>query len=373
MTSITIPAGATITVTDSEVDAGGPPLLTVFTPPDRCKASLVYDAQTAGTVWKNTLYNHAYGSDCLPAGGQQTQFRPGICPESQDFAQLDVTVQINSGSTVPIYYGYCCTSGYKMSYREHFNAYEACFSGLIPPIVATVRDDTGHTGDYTSSMTTLWTAAVIIEDPLLIIWNEDDLTQFSEPTAESFRAVMGLPPLTTTTASSTPASPSGISTSPALPTSPNSAQDSPTPARLSAGAIAGICIGVVAFLILQLTLGCLACARRRKRKPDRNHLAPENASKRSSRLSSWLRPPWKQARGVSQEYQGVGAWEAELEDTQTRGPVHMLDGVERRGELQGSTVVAGGNENEPVELPAEVERREPRGSRESGGGGAGGR
>ncbi|KAI1377865.1 hypothetical protein F4677DRAFT_413747 [Hypoxylon crocopeplum] len=350
--SITRPRGTTTTVDEPLSDSLGQlvPLLTTFTPPASCINDWVYDTETEGTVWKDRSYNTLYPIDCQPFNGHNTVYRPGICPSGQEFSQLDVIVETDGGtasSRVSSWYmGYCCSTGYRLSFRERFSEYPNCFSGLVPPVVATVRGAIATDTDTTST-TTLGSALVAIEEPVSIVWVESDLTWFPDPVANSFRALMGLPPLTTTTSSTHSATglgPSMMSTT--MPTA-TSASSGPFPLTtsttspqdinqqitdvstersvLSGGAIAGICVGVVAFLALLGTICYLTCIRRRKKKADQQGPVDDGGPKEQNEN-----------------------WMPELQDTQMGSRSNPFYISQRHTELPGTTVAA--HSYAPVEL-----------------------
>ncbi|OTA55150.1 hypothetical protein K449DRAFT_180511 [Hypoxylon sp. EC38] len=111
----TKPPGTTTTVAGPLSDSFGGlvPLLTTFTPPDSCKNKWVYDVETEGTVWKDRHYNTEYPIACQPFYGQNSVYRPGICPSGQEFKSIDVTVESGGRGTshAPSWYvGYCCST-----------------------------------------------------------------------------------------------------------------------------------------------------------------------------------------------------------------------------------------------------------------------
>ncbi|KAI1139248.1 hypothetical protein F5Y05DRAFT_412348 [Hypoxylon sp. FL0543] len=377
----TKPPGTTTTLKGPHSDnyGGLVPLLTTFTPPDSCENSWVYDVETEGTVWKDRQYNTDYPVDCQPFHGQNSVYRPGICPSGQDFASLDVTVESggDSSSQAPSWYvGYCCSTGYTLSFREHFYEHPECFSGLMPPIVATVTDELASDDEFSDPVTTtIGSALVAIEEPVQIVWCESDLTYFPAPVANSFRALMGLAPLTTTTGSmasatstlsSFPLSTSTLSNFPlstSTTTPEYSGQDgvdtSKNASTLSGGAIAGICVGAVVFLVLLVSGFCLACVRRRRKKlAQRDPGTLENAASCHAKKpdegdhTTWWRP-WKKMTservglGISTNGEN-GIRMAELHDTQMGSRANPIYVSQRHGELQGTTVAM--DPHGPVEL-----------------------
>ncbi|KAI2467362.1 hypothetical protein F4781DRAFT_314016 [Annulohypoxylon bovei var. microspora] len=362
----TLPPGTTTTVPGPLSDYDNlVPLLTTFTPGDGCANSWVYDVQTEGTVWKDRHYNTHYAEACQPFAGANTIYRPGVCPDGQEFKSLDVLVESDKGGSsrgASWYVGLCCSTGYKLSYRERFSEYPECFSGLVPPVVATVKDETTTQNDMsTPPTTTVGSAVVGIEEPISIVWKEGDLTYFSASVANSLRALMGLAPLPTTTTGSVSSTPllGPASTSPTEKPGQNIADTATPPAGLSGGAIAGICVGAVAFLIVLLaSIFYLGCVRRRRKR--RGQQGPEalanTASNHDSQLkkrsgTSWLRPwrrealpPVKNAPGElhgqdTQEIDGRQARVAELQGAQMGG----------HAELQGAAVATSSH------MPAELE------------------
>ncbi|OTA80250.1 hypothetical protein M434DRAFT_38089 [Hypoxylon sp. CO27-5] len=374
----TKPPGATTTVAGPLSDSFGGlvPLLTTFTPPDSCKNNWVYDVETEGTVWKDRHYNTEYPIACQPFYGQNSVYRPGICPSGQEFKSIDVTVESGgSGSSrAPSWYvGYCCSTGYKLSYRDHFTVYPECFSGLVPPVVATVTDETATDRDtFGPSTTTIGSALVAIEEPIQIVWDESDLTYFPVTVANSFRALMGLAPVatTTTTGSGSVGSATATATASNLPiststTSPQASNQvgvntSNSASSLSGGAIAGICIGAVAFLVLLVSsFFCLAFYRRRQKMRAQQDLAiSENMGSnnnpqlnRRSHATWWT--SWKEKK-QGQDVRGNDedeAWMPELQDTQMGSRVDPFYPSQRHGELQGTTV--GTHPHGPVELESQ--------------------
>ncbi|KAI0114231.1 hypothetical protein F4776DRAFT_673982 [Hypoxylon sp. NC0597] len=370
----TKPPGTTTTVPGplSGSFGGLVPLLTTFTPPDSCKNNWVYDVETEGTVWKDRHYNTEYPIACQPFNGQNSVYRPGICPSGQEFKSLDVTVESGrrGSSQAPSWYvGYCCSTGYKLSYREHFSAYPECFSGLVPPVVATVTDETTMDGDTSGpSTTTIGSALVAIEEPVQIVWNESDLTYFPVTVANSFRALMGLAPVMTTTGSGSTTSATATATPSNLPlsTSTTSPEDSHQDgvdasngaSSLSGGAIAGISVGAMAFLVLLISSFCFAFSRRRrKRRAQQDPATSENMGSNNTWWTSWKKKevwPHNTFKGDGQDTRGNGeheAWMPELQDTQMGSRVDPFYLAQRHGELQGTTV--GTYPHGPVELESQ--------------------
>ncbi|KAI1413475.1 hypothetical protein F5Y13DRAFT_198777 [Hypoxylon sp. FL1857] len=380
----TKPPGTTTTVRGPLSDYSGlVPLLTTFTPPDSCKNNWVYDVETEGTVWKDHHYNTNYPIDCQPFYGQNSVYRPGICPSGQEFKSLDVTVESggDSSSQAPSWYkGYCCStttinlsifscSGYKLSYRERFSQYPECFSGLVPPVIATVTDERATDGDTAAPSTmTIGSALVGIEEPVQIVWAESDLTYFQAPVANSFRALMGLAPLATTTTTGSMASATSntlgfpVITSTTSPEDPGDDDEvaSTSTNSLSGGAIAGVSIGAVVFLVLLISSFYLAfCRRRRKRRAQQNSETFENTGSgddapfKKRGQTGWWRS-WKKKevvfKGDGDERRNGGneAWMPELQDTQMGSRVDPYYLSQRHGELQGTTV--GTHPHRPVEL-----------------------
>ncbi|KAL7619587.1 hypothetical protein AAE478_010128 [Parahypoxylon ruwenzoriense] len=346
MDSVTKPPGMSTTLEGSLTDTFGDlvPLLTVFTPPEGCVNSWVYDTRTEGTVWKDRHYNTDYPFSCMPFHGQTTVYRPGVCPSGQEFKRIDVTVEGGVENPQTWYMGNCCSTGYKISFREGVSAYMECFSGLVPPVVATFTAPAFRDADtIATSTTTISSAVVATEEAVNIIWNESDLTYFPAPVAQSFRALMGLP-------RPRRRHPRGISAD---------SSSVPTTNSLSGGAIAGISVGVVIFVALQALLCYLSCGRyrrkKKKKKEPHQQYAAQTLESPSSRSgghgqSSWLRPwrkdeAWPGPHNTGEQNNGPGSrgtyegggWMAELQDTHVR-----------RGELPGAAVES--RAHQPAEL-----------------------
>ncbi|KAI0381360.1 hypothetical protein F5Y04DRAFT_288939 [Hypomontagnella monticulosa] len=300
-------------------------LLTTFTPPASCKDNWVYDVTTEGTVWKDRHYNSMYPAMCHPFNGRVSLYRPGVCPDSQEFKLIDVTVESSNGPSAPEtwYMGRCCSSGYKLSYRDYFTDYPNCFSGLVPPVTATLHDP-DKTDTTVPELTTIDLALVAVEEPINIIWAESDLTSFPASVSQSFRALMGLE-TTSPTSTSTTVKIVTIPPSSGFPSSTSTADqnDTYTSSKLSGGVIAGICIGTLAVLALLASALYLGCIRRRRKKRDQ---APEDAD------ASGTESPVK--KGPARGQMRV----SELQDTQTGSRANPFYVSQRHTELQGSTV-----------------------------------
>ncbi|KAI2627685.1 hypothetical protein GGR54DRAFT_427730 [Hypoxylon sp. NC1633] len=323
-------------------DYHGVPLLTTFTAAESCLNNWIYDVSTSGTVWKDRVYNTDYPIDCLPFGGRNTIYKPGVCPSGQEFQQLDATIGTNEASgtstLATLFVGYCCSSGFKLSYRDHYTQYMNCFSGLLPPIYATPK--TGTTPIDRSETVQLISPLVAVEEPVSIYWEESDLTYFPASVANSLRGIMGIPTATSTSSVSamTPAPSPGSSGNPALSTPTAISEDSGRPATgastnravLPPGAIAGICVGVVAFLVLLGTICYLTCVRRRRKR----RAAVYNATGE-----------------IQGEGNGNGNWMSELQDTQTGSRLDPFYIAQRHSELPGNTQAPVELEGSPIEGP----------------------
>ncbi|KAI1456316.1 hypothetical protein F4805DRAFT_234937 [Annulohypoxylon moriforme] len=350
------------------------PLLTTFTPAASCETDWVYDIQTSGTVWKDRDYNADYALFCQPFNGANTVYRPGICPSGQEFKSFDITAE----SSGPRWYmGYCCSSAYKLSHRNGELAVLACASGLTAPIVATVTDETITNEMATFPTTTIASNVVGIMEPINIVWNENDLTYFPESVANSFRRFMSLTPLPTLTNS-------GPSILPPIPASTSATDDlgeddpytETLSSALSGGAKAGIGIGIVAFVVLLVSIFYLGCIRRRRKmRYGRRPETMENTSSNKDSLLekcdrvSWLFP-WRGRRTLSiekgpgelhgqdtQEIDGRQAGIAELQDTYMGGRGNPVSHAQWHTELQGTTLVTQSHmlaelESEPLKSPS---------------------
>lgn len=124
--------------------------------------------------------------------------------------------------------------------------------------------ETASDGGVTWRFSTLlsgWAA----EDPVVVYWRADDLTSFPSSYATSLARVIGvdLPPPT-----STPASPSSISTLPTA-TGPVITTGSP---GLNTGAAAAVGVGVAFGSILLMTIvACIFWRRRNRKQPNTEH------------------------------------------------------------------------------------------------------
>ncbi|KAI1088601.1 hypothetical protein F5B19DRAFT_421284 [Rostrohypoxylon terebratum] len=369
--SVSIPPGTTTTVKGPVTDYDDlVPLLTTFTPSPSCEDDWVYDTQTEGLVWKDRAYNEDYAEWCQPFFGANQFYRPGICPSGQEFKSLDVTVEDNSGTPgASWYFGLCCSSNYELSFSEGYTILPACFGGVVPPVTANVRDTTTTDDESPPPLTTISSTVTGVMQAINIIWKEEDLTYFSAPVANSFRALMGLSPLPTTTVS-------GSTGSAALPATQSASdgfdQDGDGTGMLSNslsdGAKAGIGIGAIAFVALLVSIFYLGFVRRRRRSKDRRgsgtiantDSSEDDLPRRRSRLS-WLLP-WRGKRTMSvekapgelhgqdtHEIDGRPGYVAELQDTQMGGWKSPVAMAQWHTELQGSTLAA------QSQTPAELE------------------
>ncbi|KAI1442868.1 hypothetical protein F5Y02DRAFT_395269 [Annulohypoxylon stygium] len=369
--SVSIPPGTTTTVKGPVTDYDDlVPLLTTFTPSESCEDDWVYDTMTSGLVWKDRDYNEDYAEWCQPFFGANEFYRPGICPEGQEFKSLDVTVEDNSGTPGASWYvGMCCSSNYELSFSEGYTIHPACFAGVAPPVTANIRDATTTNDEPPPGLTTISSTVTGVMEPINIIWKEEDLTYFSAPVANSFRALMGLTPLPTTTASGSTgeaALPATQSASDGVGQDGNATERLPT--SLSDGAKAGIGIGAVAFMALLVSIFYLGFIRRWRRQRDgrgsgtivNSDSTEDDMPRRRSRLS-WLLP-WREKRAMSiekgpgqlhgqdtQEIDGRPGGVAELQDTQMGGWNNPVSMAQWRTELQGSTLTA------QSQTPAELE------------------
>ncbi|KAI2635752.1 hypothetical protein GGS26DRAFT_511430 [Hypomontagnella submonticulosa] len=310
------------------------PLLSTFTPPESCKDAWVYDVTTEGTVWKDRNYNTMYPLVCHPFNGHNTLYKPGICPNNQEFKLIDVTIESSNGPSPPPtwYMGRCCSTGYKLSYRDHFTEYPECFSGLVPPITATLRDPV-KTDTTVPEITTIDLALVAVEEPINIVWAESDLTLLPASVAQSFRALMGLP-LETASPTSTSTVVTIVTLTPSSGSAPITNQsDANASSSLSGGVIAGICVGTVAVLALVASALYLGCISRRRKK---------RAQTRESAGASGTDSPAKKNAAQGQVRM------SELQDTQMGIRANPFYVSQRHSELQGSMLAA--NSVAPVEL-----------------------
>ncbi|KAH9904904.1 hypothetical protein F4778DRAFT_50028 [Xylariomycetidae sp. FL2044] len=281
-------------------------LLTEFTPSATCTDEFVYNSSYSGTVWSD-WDDAKWITDCWPQSS--SAFHPGVCPSGQEFKNVNVYVETFSSLTSSFYTGYCCNSNYEWDVIG-----SSCFSEISTTVVAYLTPTTS--GGPWDQFTTLSPALVASAQPLTMYWYSTDLSLFDATIRSSLEAAMG--PQASSTSTSTLAW--------------NGDLPSDSGPALSKGAIAGISVGAAVVFLLLVGLGFLALRRRWTNTKDQETTAGKSWHHRFGKSKTPDVPPTENGTNISDEYQAVPAWPAEL---QNDGP--------QKAELQGGGV--------PMELP----------------------
>ncbi|ORY68293.1 uncharacterized protein BCR38DRAFT_406234 [Pseudomassariella vexata] len=307
-----------------------PPLLTLFTPPGDCAHQWYYDPEIEGTVWSDSRHHSAWNI-CQPYS-VNAYYTPGICPSGQEFKRVINFVFPQGDVTDTFYEGYCCTSDFSMV--EFTKGYPICVSTFKAGLTARLTATETVSGYARESSTVLESVVTAVGAYVVIVWHQNDTTQFPESLQPTLRVAMGLAPFLS---SSTTSTISQVTTSTPIftPTHATTTFAAAGAAEMShssrpgvsPGVIAGICIGTVAVLVLLATLGFFAL-RRRWKTPESTMEPDLNSNTTGSRLS-WIKW-WKKGTKNAKTPPNIPEMEA------SHSTYKHFSGGAWRGELQGA-------------------------------------
>ncbi|KAI1851553.1 hypothetical protein JX265_012365 [Neoarthrinium moseri] len=223
-----------------------PALLTRFEPPEHCSTDWYWDTGalwSSSTAFSNDAHNTKW-STCQPYNATRATYSAGICPQKSEFKTV---TQISwDGVSEPYYLGACCGSTATLRSYQSADAsnLQGCFITVTQSsVVASMIQE--------NSLTTVLTSAgpvTVIAEPLYMVWHQNDTSLHPESDANSLRAAMGMPVMSSAVT--------------AIPTATGTADDSETSPSIPTGAIAGI---AVAFALCLMAIGALAFLAFRRR------------------------------------------------------------------------------------------------------------
>ncbi|QSS52583.1 hypothetical protein I7I53_08273 [Histoplasma capsulatum var. duboisii H88] len=262
------------------------PLTTVFTPPSSCSSSWTYEGSyynsvTGGLLIQNVFASHDF--NCFPPsfegsgrGQNQQVYSPGFCPVGYTSPAATTVNGVTTAVCCPSDYTYYTTLT-TINFYSSTTIFAGCISEFPEGGTTTVLARTGQERLVNSVVTgpvSMW------GQPLVVQFKSADLSLFTDALTTSSPSTTGTTgqtssPTDTRSRSATP-SQAANNNQPSSTSSPDSFRPSGDNAStgLSAGAKAGIGVGVAGLALL---LAALVFFIRRSRRRRNAHMPPLNA------------------------------------------------------------------------------------------------